>query len=85
MAVAQTCLAADVCCVSFPAGNSFVPGFRSIGGTSRLLKHHVWGSTCYRGGGFWGWRGGLWGLGRQVAGSLGNRDKTTLLEVPTYA
>jgi hypothetical protein len=47
--VAQTCAAADVFCVNFAAGckcragNSFAPGFRSVGGTSRLLNHHVWG------------------------------------------
>jgi hypothetical protein len=47
VAVVQTFAAADVCCVSFPAGcrcragNSFAPGFQSVGGTSRFLKHHV--------------------------------------------
>jgi hypothetical protein len=63
--VAQKCASIDVCCVSFPAvcrcraGYSFAPGFLSVGGTSRSLKHHVWGATCSRGGGFRGWRGGL--------------------------
>jgi hypothetical protein len=67
VAVMQTFAAGDVCRVSFPtgctcrAGNSFAPGFRSVGGTSRLLKYHVLGATCYRGGGFWGWKGGFCG------------------------
>jgi hypothetical protein len=64
VAVVQTFAAADVCCVSFSggcrcrAGNSFAPGFRSVGGTSRLLKYHVWWATCCRGGDFWGSKGG---------------------------
>jgi hypothetical protein len=42
VAVVQTCAGAGVRCVSFPAGcryragNNFVPGLRSVGGTSRI-------------------------------------------------
>jgi hypothetical protein len=60
MAVTQACAAAVI--IS-PAGcrcraeNSFAPCFRSVGGTSRLLKQYVWGATCCRGGSFWGLEG----------------------------
>jgi hypothetical protein len=66
-AIVQTFAAADVCRISFPAGgrcragNSFAPGFRNVGGTSRLVKYHVWWTTCCRGSNFWGWKGGLCG------------------------
>jgi hypothetical protein len=64
--VAQTCAAADVCGVSVPAGcrckagNSFARGFRSVGGSSRLLKH-VWGRPVVG--------GAVFGAGEAVSGT----------------
>jgi hypothetical protein len=61
VAVVQTFAAADVCCISFPAGcrcragNTFARNFRNVGGTSSLVKYHVWSAICCRGGDFYGW------------------------------